>query len=514
MQERQQSAVAELGLQALGDPDLKRLFDRTVQVVAETLEVDFCKILELQPEGDCLLRAGVGWKSGCVGRARVAADPDSQAGHTLLRQGPVVVKDLAGETRFRGPGLLREHAVVSGASVVISGHSEPFGVLGAHTRKRRDFSPDDISFLQSVANVLASAVERQRSEAALRRSEEKTRAIVDTCIDGIITIDERGTIQSFNPAAEKMFGYREEEAFGKNVRILMPSPDSEQHDEYIQNYLRTGRARIIGFGREVVGARRDGTPFPMHLGVGEMRLGERRMFVGLLRDLTYFKKVQEELLQAQNLAALGEMAASVAHEIKNPLAAILGVIQVLQDSDAIAPEYGDVIDELSLRVERLDQTVKRLLNFAKPIEADCREVDLVDVLEQIVGAVRNEEPFRRVQFQFGCKAQIRAPVDLVLFDDLLRNLIYNAAEAMPEGGTITVACGQRDEEVFVSVTDTGLGIQPDVLDKVFRPFFTTKRGGTGLGLALSKKIVEAHGGRIGIRSEPGKGAEVVVRFPL
>ncbi len=510
----QQAAVTELSLQALGDPNLKRLFSRTVTLVAEVLDVELCKILRVQDDGRCLLCAGVGWKDGYVGRALVATEGASQAGFTLQSKEPVIVEDLSRDGRFSGPPLLVEHGVVCGVSVVIEGSQRPYGVLGVHSRQPRDFSPDDVSFLQSVANLLANAVERQRSEDALRRSEETTRAIVNTCIDGIVTIDEAGIIRSFNPAAEKIFGFPEREAVGQPVHLLMPKPDRERHDEYLQNYLKTGLAKIIGFGREVVGVRRDGGTFPMHLGVGEMQLEDHRMFVGLVRDLTYFKKVQEELMQAQNLAAIGEMAASVAHEIKNPLAAILGVIQVLRDSGAIAEDYQEVIEELSLRVGRLDQTVKRLLNFAKPIEPDRRAVDLVDVIEQIVGAVRRDEPFRSVEFQYGCAASVSAPIDLVLFEDLLRNLLYNAADAMPGGGTIMISCQESNGEVAVSVRDTGIGIRPEVLQKVFRPFYTTKRGGTGLGLALCKKIVEAHGGTILISSQPGTGTEVVVSLPL
>lgn len=512
-QVRRQSAVAELGLQALANPDLERLFERTVELVSDTLETELCKILELLPEGRCLLRAGVGWEKGLVGKAVVGAGRDSQAGFTLKSKEPVVVEDWSNESRFRGPDLLTGHGVRSGVSVVIEGRSRPFGVLGVHSRRRRIFSDEDISFLQSVANVLGSAVDRQLSESALRQSEETTRAIVDTCIDGIITIDESGAIRSFNPAAERIFGYSAAEAVGRNVSMLMPHPDRNRHNDYIRHYLETGEARIIGFGREVRGCRKSGENFPMHLGVGEMQMGDHRMFVGLVRDLTYFKQVQDELMQAQSLAALGEMAASVAHEIKNPLAAILGVIQVLRDSEAISREYRDVVEELSRRVERLDETVKRLLNFAKPVEPDSRVVDLVDVIRQVVDSVRREDRLRLVDFRFGCPGKVRAPVDLVLFEDLLRNLIYNAADAMSEGGEITIGCRRRENDVVVSVADTGTGIQEDVLNKVFRPFYTTKRGGTGLGLALCKKIAEAHGGSIRIVRRSGGGSEVLVSLP-
>jgi PAS domain S-box-containing protein len=300
---RQQAAVASLSVFALSAPDLQSVMDETVRVLAETLEVEATKILELLPDGKALrLRAGVGWEEGLVGSATVPTGRDSQAGYTLIANGPVVVQDLRTEKRFSGPPLLPEHGVISGMSTVISGMSTvirgpdgPWGVLGIHSRRRRDFTPDDVNFLQSVASTLSAAIERQWTEQALRDSEARMAAILDTAVDAIITIDEEGVIQSVNPATSRLFGYKPEEMLGQNLRLLMPEPYRSEHHDYIRHYLETGEKRIIGIGREVLGRRKNGEVFPMELAVSEVRLAGRRLFTGMVRDSSE-RKAQEQRL--------------------------------------------------------------------------------------------------------------------------------------------------------------------------------------------------------------------------
>jgi PAS domain S-box-containing protein len=195
--------------------------------------------------------------------------------------------------------------------------------------------------------------ETRKGEEALRRSEAKLRAIVDTAVDGIITIDSNGVVQSFNNAASKLFGYSPDEIVGRNVSNLMPEPDSSQHNQYIDNYFRTGQAKVMGNGREVLAQRKDGTTFPIYLAISEMSLRDRTLFAGIVHDLSEIKRMQEQVSQSQNLAAIGEMAATVAHEIKNPLAGISGAIQVLRDTlDTEDPRYhngaGDFLSDIVL----------------------------------------------------------------------------------------------------------------------------------------------------------------------
>ena len=512
---RQQAAIAEIGRLSLHGVQIGELSQRVVELVAEALDVEFSKILELSPDCEALdLKAGVGWREGEVGNVTVPAKGASQAAYTLLQEGAVVVEDVAREKRFRGSRLLEDHGVVSGVSTVIRGRARPYGVLGAHSRQPREFYADDLHFLQSVGDLLAATIERDRVEQALRASEATNRAIVDTCIDGIITITEQGVISYFNPAAEQIFGHRAEEITGQNVGLLMTEPDRSRHDSYVRRYVVEGNPRVIGIGREVMGKRKDGTLIPVHLSVAEMNLDGERMFTGLVRDLSQFKKVQEELMQAQNLASLGEMAASVAHEVKNPLAAISGVIQILSESEAIAEPYQSVVEELVQRVKRLDHVVKRLLLFAKPMQPDKQAFNLHEVLRQIVSSLQREDRLQGVTLSVGGDRTVMVKLDLILFEDVMRNLVYNAAEAMIGEGAVTISCDLAGSFIRISIADTGPGIAPEVGDKVFRPFFTTKSDGTGLGLSLCRKIVEAHGGQIELVSPSGNGSRIVITLPI
>ena len=222
---RQQAAVVQVGQCALGLDDLLVLMDEACVVVAETLGVEYCKVLELLPDGNSLLlRAGFGWKEGLVGREKVSAGTQSQAGYSLLSNQPVIVEDLRTETRFIGPPLLCEHRVVSGMSVIIPGRDRPFGVLGAHTVKRRVFSKDDIHFLESVANVLSEAIERKRTEQALRENEEQLRltlqfnqAVMANMGEGLYVLDTKGLVTYINPTAERLFGWSSAELLGRKM---------------------------------------------------------------------------------------------------------------------------------------------------------------------------------------------------------------------------------------------------------------------------------------------------------
>ncbi len=218
---RQQAVVAELGLLALTADDLDTLMDQAVNLVAQTLEVEYCKVLELLPDGRALLlRAGVGWKEGLVGQRTVGAGVDSQAGYTLLSREPVIVEDLRTETRFNGPSLLHDHGVVSGMSVIIQGQPRPFGVLGAHTARRRTFTEDDTNFLQAVANVLAAAIGRKHTEDELRRSRDQLAIILRGVADGITVQDTTGELIYANEAAARIIGY-------PSVQALQESPVNE-----------------------------------------------------------------------------------------------------------------------------------------------------------------------------------------------------------------------------------------------------------------------------------------------
>ncbi len=355
--------------------------------------------------------------------------------------------------------------------------------------------------------------ERKRNEEALRRSEAEIRAILDTMVDGIVTLDERGIIQSFNSAAARIFGYSADEAVGQKIGILMPDPDRSQHPGYIRNYLSGGEAKIIGIGREVIGKRKDGTTFPMYLAVGEPHPEGEIRFTGIVRDLTDIKRMQEEVLQSQSLAAIGEMAASIAHEIKNPLAGISGAIQVLKDGLEAGDPRKKIMEEVVSQVGRLNNSVRELLMLSKPWNPERQLCDLRSLVDTITASAKERDSFAKIEFLLSGKKRVRAPVDPVFFEQVLWNLLHNAVQAMPEGGEIHYSFAEKEGFALVTVADTGSGIPENLRSRLFRPFFTTKTRGTGLGLPICQKIMEAHGGSITITSEAGQGTVVRLSFP-
>jgi PAS domain S-box-containing protein len=264
---RQQEVITNLGQQALRSTSIDTLMREMVQNVNQTLGTEFCKILDFLPDGERLIiRAGEGWKDGIVGNAIVEIGNKSQAGYTLFTNEPVIVTRLNTETRFDA-GLLLEHGIVSGISVIIPGSDHPLGVISAHSAKFITFTREDINFLQAAANLLGAAMERLRTEQALRDSAERNRAIVNTAGDSIITTDENGLIEAFNPAAERLFGYKSDEIRGKPIaQIIDPAQTQEQ----------TG----------VTGHRKDGSTFVLELTRSEMQVGGRRMFTNIVRDIT------------------------------------------------------------------------------------------------------------------------------------------------------------------------------------------------------------------------------------
>ena len=347
--------------------------------------------------------------------------------------------------------------------------------------------------------------------ADLQDLNARLRSIINSAVDGIIVIDGRGRIESFNPGAERLFGYTQAEVVGQNVSMLMPAPYREEHDGYIGRYQMTGRAKIIGIGREVRGQRKDGTTFPLHLSVGEMTIGGERMFTGILHDLSDRVRVEEQLREQAALARLGEMAAVIAHEVKNPLAGVRGAIQVIGARLPSGSQDGTIVTDILARIDALDQLMKDLLLFARPPQPRRAPVDVVRLLSGTADLLTRDPSLGRVRVEItGEPATIG--VDAEMLRIIFHNLLVNAAQAMHGDGIVRVVVQSIDGDCRVSVTDDGPGIPAELHEQVFVPFFTTKSRGTGLGLPTARRLVEAHGGSIGIESE-ATGTTVTVTLP-
>ncbi len=379
-----------------------------------------------------------------------------------------------------------------------------------------------------IIGILLDIAEEKQIEAELRAGKEHLRLILETIPDAMIIIDEAGAIQSFSKAAERLFGWRAEEVIGSNVHVLMPEPDHSRHDGYMQRYQRTGERRIIGIGRVVTGQRKDGSTFPMHLSVGEMQGTGRRSFTGFVRDLTErqenmakLQELQAELVHVSRLLAMGEMASSLAHELNQPLTAIAnymkGCRRLLQD--VVHPQRAtiqDALDKAADQAMRAGEIIRRLRDFAARGETEKKVERVVKVVEEasalaLVGA---RELGVRV------RQEVHPGVDLVLVDrvqiqQVLVNLFRNALEAMEatERRELVVALTPAaDTMVEIAVADTGHGIKPEILPKLFEPFVTSKDNGMGVGLSICKTIIEAHGGKMWVEPNPVGGT--VFRFTL
>jgi two-component system sensor kinase FixL len=358
------------------------------------------------------------------------------------------------------------------------------------------------------------------SESALLRS------ILETVPDAMVVIDEAGTIQIFSSAAERLFGFTSDEVRGQNVRMLMPPPYREQHDSYLARYRRTGERRIIGIGRVVVGRRKDGSTFPMELSVGETSRTGQRLFTGFVRDLTErqanerrLHELQDGLLHVSRVRSLGEMAAALAHELNQPLTAtanyVRAALRLLVMPEPPLDRVRHAMNSAVEQTRRSGEIIRRLRAFVARGDVSREPQNVATLIEEasalaLVGAK-----------ELGIKVLINLDSDLpevladrVQIQQVLLNLIRNAVQAM-DGSQVrelTIAASVRDENVLVSVTDTGSGVPPVIAGSLFQPFITTKSDGMGIGLSVSRAIVEAHGGRLWTEPNPGGGS--VFRFTL
>jgi two-component system, LuxR family, sensor kinase FixL len=384
----------------------------------------------------------------------------------------------------------------------------------------------DVPFLQFVPIVLAAGAGmawfarrlrhdlavRERHDERRRASDARWQSVVESAVDGIVVIDTAGRIESFNPAAERLFGYAERDVVGRNVTILMPSPYRDEHDRYLARYLSTGTKKIIGVGREVQGLRQDGSIFPLHLSVGEMNVDGERRFTGILHDLSARTEIERQLREQTSLASLGEMAAVVAHEVKNPLAGIRGAIQVIGGRLPADSTDRRMAGEIVARIDALSDLMKDLLLFARPPEPRPQAVDVVRLVTTTAALLREDPSLREVHV----RVEGGAPptmADPSLLQIVFHNLLVNAGQAMQGRGDISVTVGGDGATCRIQFVDAGPGIPADIREKVFSPFFTTKARGSGLGLPTCRRLVEAHRGTLALECPPQGGTTVTVTLP-
>jgi two-component system sensor kinase FixL len=368
------------------------------------------------------------------------------------------------------------------------------------------------------------------AEEALQEREARLRSILDTAPDAIIVIDERGIMESYSPAAERLFGYGAAEALGRNVSMLMPSPYRERHDSYIDHYLTTGERRIIGIGRVVVGRRKDGSTFPMELAVGEAQVNGRRVFTGFIRDLTErqltenrMQELQAELLHVSRLSDVGQMAAALAHELNQPLAAIVNYVQatrrMLQASnEPPSPRILETMDKAVAQAARAGEIIQHLRSFIRKGETERSTEDLSKMVEEAtaLGLVGAKESGIKVQIDLSPEP-LPVFIDKVQIQQVVFNLIRNSVDALADSDPRELTVITRRAEcgmALAAVSDSGPGLAQTVAEQLFQPFVTTKEKGMGLGLSICRSIVEAHGGRLWATSNPIRGVTFQFSIPM
>jgi PAS domain S-box-containing protein len=372
--------------------------------------------------------------------------------------------------------------------------------------------------------ALLDITERKIAEQKNRLMQTQLSATLDSLVDAVISINNKGIIIDLNPATSRMFGYSKENLLGQNVSILMPKSFSIHHDDYIRNYNNTGQAKIIGIGREVVGLHADGREFPIALSIAKVGEGDNLRFVGCCHDLSQMKKQQAELFQSEKLSAIGQLASSIAHDFNNILGIVRGYAEMLQHEGAEVARLSSPIIEAS---DRASAMISQLLDFSSSKQ---REVTLIPLNEHLLKL----KPMLEKALSNGIVLEyVLSPdvagvkIELSAFDNLMINMVVNAKHAMNEHGILRITTSRSEfaeipstlslapgRYIHIAIADNGCGMPEDVQKKIFEPFFTTKgQKGTGLGLASAYGMVQRCHGAIDVQSVVGEGTCFNLFFP-
>ncbi|MDY0190035.1 MAG: CHASE4 domain-containing protein [Desulfuromonas sp.] len=380
-------------------------------------------------------------------------------------------------------------------------------------------SNNEIGILWQGFNKMVQRVQRDRlrrvaAEEALRGQQQRIQAILDTAPDGIITVDQHGIIESLNTAAARMFNYTTKSLEGESISVLAQDEYAQQIIAVLQNYPDTDHYKCFDSGCEMAGRTYDGGYLPVHMRANSVIIGGQTLFVWIIRDISDLKLMHKKIEQSKRLAAIGEMGASIAHEIRNPLAGISAAAQMLLKGTKDNPRHIEVLNEINTLIARIETTVSQMLDYSRswnPVKAEIYPGQLV---QQLISEAKHKKEFANIDFELNCAADLIFALDKERIRQVLWNLYTNAAEAMPDGGTIRTDIFLNERVFIITVRDEGQGIPDKDLDKLFTPFFTTKLYGTGLGLPICQRIIEAHHGTMQIDSNTDEGTTFILRFPI
>lgn len=495
---REQAVTARFSLDALQATNIQTVCDDAAHILRENMGVDFSTIFECSTDRKSMwLRAGAGWRPGDVGKVRIEINERTPTGRALQLNQPIIIGDVGSDRRLQLPEFMRGQGVESSVAVVVPGRSGAFGVLGADAKTRRVFSSEDVHFLESIGNVLAAAISRLQFEGELRDTAARLRGIFETAVDGVITIDERGIVETLNPAAERIFGYPAAEVAGRNVSMLMPEPYRSEHDGYLEHYHKTGERRIIGIGREVRGRRKDGTDFPMDLAVSAATIGQRRIFTGLVRDITERKRLEKEILEISD-----HEQRRIGSDLHDDLCQRLAGIRF--SCDALKGSLGKTPDKnIVARVEKiasgLSEAIDRTRMLARGLSPVAVETNgLPSALQELTQGVRQ---------LFGIDCTFRSKGKIAIDQAMVATHLYRITQeamnnALKHGrpSRLHVSLERKGGKTALIIQDNGVG------------FAGEQRQTRGMGL----RTIDYRAGMIGadlqVRSKPGRGTTVVCTF--
>lgn len=495
---------------------LPRMLQACVEAIVTNLDAAFARIWTLNTTDNVLeLKASAGQYTHLDGPHRRVPVGQTKIGLIAQERLPHLTNSVLDDPRVGDREWARREGLASFAGYPLVLGDRLVGVLAMFSR--HPLPPSTLEKLSVLATHAAVGIDRAEADSRLRESEARSRSIIDSAVDAVVTIDERGRIDHVNPSVERLFGYTSEELRGQNVKVLMPSPYREQHDGYLAHYAETGERKIIGIGREVTGARKDGSTFPGELAVSEFHIEGRKYFTGVVRDISDRKRI--ERLQS-------EFISTVSHELRTPLTSIRGALGLVAGgvTGELPKEAQEYIDIALSNSDRLVRLINDILDIEKmqsgSMEFRMRATELGGAIRAAIAANEAFASAHRVRLVLASNI----PSGEVLVDpdrltQVLTNLISNAAKFSPTEGVVELSVERSGAQLRVNIRDHGPGIPAEFRNRIFQRFAqadassTRQKGGTGLGLSISKAIVERMHGQIGFEPAPGGGTVFFFEFP-